>query len=185
MKKKNIIPHIIIMLLIICHSTNAFPFISRVNFLPSQWGKNLYPGTSMPIMPSPHLEQETYLVYNSLPPTSGPHYEIPAEKKYNNKPIPWEIQVHELEHGAILLQYNCKDCKELVKKLARIAYDYDLVILAPFFGMNHKIAITAWGKIDLMDELDEISLRRFIIHYIYKGNPTSQCRGSLHKREKT
>ena len=66
------------------------------------------------------------------------------------------LQVHALEHGGVLVQYNCSPpCPEIVSSLRFITSGYDRgVILAPYDGMDAKIALTSWGKIDLMEEFD-------------------------------
>jgi hypothetical protein len=39
------------------------------------------------------------------------------------------------------------------------------VVLAPYPGMPHKIALTAWTRLDTLDELDEGRITRFIEAY--------------------
>src|SRR5262249_19081839 len=72
---------------------------------------------------------------------------------------------HNLEDGGVVVQYNC-ECPDLVAKLKAIVDKYDRhVILAPYPGMKHKIALTAWTRLDTMDELDEGRVTRFIQAY--------------------
>ncbi len=82
-------------------------------------------------------------------------------------PIPKELQVHNLEDGGVLVQYNCPQaCPELVEKLRSIVIGYEhQVILAPYPGMNRRIAVTAWARIDKFDEFDERRIVRFIKAY--------------------
>lgn len=44
--------------------------------------------------------------YNSNPPTSGPHYELPADAGFYPSPLPPEQAVHNLEHGQIVVWYR-------------------------------------------------------------------------------
>lgn len=46
------------------------------------------------------------LEYNSVPPTSGTHSPFWAECGVYLQAIPDIVQVHSLEHGAVLIQYN-------------------------------------------------------------------------------
>ncbi|MBI2985753.1 MAG: DUF3105 domain-containing protein [Deltaproteobacteria bacterium] len=108
--------------------------------------------------------------YNSEPPTSGPHFAAIARWGIHESPIPKELQVHNLEDGGVLVQYNCpltdEECKILIEKLAQIVRRYDHAILAPYPGISHKIALTAWSRIDKFNEFDEKRIVRFIEAYI-------------------
>jgi hypothetical protein len=54
----------------------------------------------------------------------------------------------------------------LVKRLTTIAETYDHVILAPNTGLDRKIALTAWGRIEKFDEFDEARIVRFVKAHI-------------------
>jgi hypothetical protein len=45
--------------------------------------------------------------YKTNPPSSGNHYPIWADYKTYDKPVPWGHLVHSLEHGAVVIVYNC------------------------------------------------------------------------------
>ena len=101
--------------------------------------------------------------YNTDPPTSGPHYPTIVRWGVHQRPIDKGFQVHNLEDGGVLVQYNCGDCPELVKKLGNLVLGYSrYVILAPYPSMKHRIALTAWGKIDTLDAFDEKRITSFI-----------------------
>jgi hypothetical protein len=101
--------------------------------------------------------------YASDPPTSGPHAAGMAAWGIHERPIPKALQIHNLEDGGVLIQYNCEGCDDLVSKLADIVRRYpDKVILAPYPGMKTRIALTAWSYIDAFDEFDERRVIRFI-----------------------
>ena len=113
----------------------------------------------VPSADTPHVQ------YNSEPPTSGPHLPYIAPWGVHTRLIVRELQVHNLEDGGVVVQYNC-ECPDLVAKLKAIVDKYDKqVILAPYPGMQHKIALTAWTRLDTMDELDEGRITRFIEAY--------------------
>jgi hypothetical protein len=127
------------------------------------------PGTSVPDQGNRHLASpsEPHEPYNTEPPTSGPHLSYLAPWGVHTRPIPRELQVHNLEDGGVLVQYNC-ECPELAEKLAAIVRKYDKqVILAPYPDMKTRIALTAWTRIDTFDEFDEGRIRRFI--EVYRG----------------
>ena len=109
--------------------------------------------------------------YNSDPPTSGPHLPSITEWGVHQEPIAKELQVHNLEDGGVVAQYNCpaasQDCKALIEKLAGVVRKYDRAVLAPYPGMSHKIALTAWTRIDKFNDFDEKRIVRFIEAYIH------------------
>jgi hypothetical protein len=125
------------------------------------------PGAKMPDQGNLHIATETspHEAYNSDPPTSGPHLPYIAPWGVHTRPIPRELQVHNLEDGGVVVQYSC-ECPEIVAKLRDIVSAHDrYVILAPYPGMKSTIALTAWTRIDTMDTLDEGRVRRFIDAY--------------------
>jgi hypothetical protein len=125
------------------------------------------PGSKMPDQGNLHIAREgdPHEPYNSDPPTSGPHLSYLAPWGVHTRPIPPELQVHNLEDGGVLVQYNC-ECPDLVGKLQAIVRKYDkFVILAPYPSMKTRIALTAWTRIDTMEDLDEKRVVRFIEAY--------------------
>lgn len=110
---------------------------------------------------------QTYDFYNSDPPTSGPHDPRPVEWGIYDAPIPKERLVHNLEHGGSLILYNCPGgCPELVRQLRSVAESYlaegRKVVLAPYPGMDSKIALVAWTYLDTFDELDASRIIQFM-----------------------
>lgn len=125
------------------------------------------PGIAMPDLGNAHIRFPETATYNSYPPTSGPHYESLAPWGIHTAPIRNELQVHNLEDGGVMVQYNCPDgCPELVDQLSGIVERYDrFVILAPYPDMDTRIALTTWGRIDTLDAFDEPRIVRFIETY--------------------
>jgi hypothetical protein len=125
------------------------------------------PGVPFPDQGNRHLGSagEAHEPYNSDPPTSGPHLPYIAPWGVHTRALPPELQVHNLEDGGVVVQYGC-DCPDLVAKLRAIVERYDkFVILAPYPSMKHRIALTAWTRLDVLDELDEGRIVRFIDAY--------------------
>ena len=124
------------------------------------------PGVKADDQGNRHVQNgESHEAYNTDPPTSGPHLPYIAPWGVHTRPIQAELQVHNLEDGGVVIQYNC-ECPDLAEQLKKIVQSYDKqVILAPYPGMPHKIALTAWTRLDTMDELDEGRVTRFIEAY--------------------
>jgi hypothetical protein len=139
------------------------------------WDQQCGLGQAMPDQGRGHIpEGEEHVPYNSNPPTSGPHYGYTAPWGVSREPIPPEVQVHNLEHGGVLLQYNC-DCPDAIALLERFANPdtgYPTkVIAAPNPTMPTEIAFTAWGRIWTMSaaELSEARVSAFLEGYVDRG----------------
>ena len=127
------------------------------------------PGQVVPDQGNLHIEpgQTSPIAYNSVPPTSGAHYESIANWGIHTELIPNELQVHNLEDGGVGVWYDCPDgCPELVSQLEAVVRGYDEgVLLAPYPGLDSRIALTAWTRIDKFDEFDRERIVRFIKAY--------------------
>jgi hypothetical protein len=60
-----------------------------------------------PEQASPHVEECSKLEHITNPPTSGAHYGRWADFKSYDKPVLRGFYLHAMEHGAIVLVYNC------------------------------------------------------------------------------
>ena len=126
---------------------------------------------------------QRYDFYNSDPPTSGPHSSQPADWGVHEEPVAKEMQVHNLEHGGVAVLYDCSagvaltdaQCRELGVQLAVIVQGDisagKLVLMSPYAGMEHRIALTAWGTLDTLDAFDAGRIQAFIDHYERLFNP--------------
>src|SRR5437879_5327961 len=92
---------------------------------------------SFPNQGQQHVPQGTIIQYNSNPPTSGSHYQVvagvvPAPTGVHTAPIQNEIQVHNLEHGHIGIQYAAALPTTVLNALETFARNHDtFVFLAP------------------------------------------------------
>lgn len=125
------------------------------------------PGQAMPDEGNLHIAYPQTAEYGTIPPTSGPHYTNLARWGVHDEPIPDELQVHNLEDGGVMIQYNCvESCPELVDQLTSIVARYDEgVILAPYPDMPYRIALTAWTRLDTLETFDEARIVKFIEAY--------------------
>ena len=133
------------------------------------------PGERLPDQGNRHVDPgQEHVAYNSLPAVSGPHYPqplAPAPWGEHTEPLPDEVLVHNLEHAGVGLLYDCPEgCPELVQQLREMMSLADKVILAPYPGMETKIALTAWTFIDRLEEFDEERIRAFMGAHINSAN---------------
>jgi len=132
-----------------------------------------------------HIDPSTQWTYKSYPPTNGPHYSVTG-----SAPAPWgtvdnlvEGQfVHNLEHGGIVILYNCPgggDCTSLKASLTN--YVQNLAPLEPTFneakmvmtpysrGMQKKVALVAWKYIEFLDAYDQNAITQFYENHVDQG----------------
>jgi hypothetical protein len=83
--------------------------------------------------------------WNSFPPTSGRHYYTPLPFGIYTEVMPEIRLVHNLEHGAVILQYGDKVPPEQVRQItAWDQQDANALVVAPLPKLGAKVALTAW-----------------------------------------
>ncbi|HEY7032159.1 MAG TPA: DUF3105 domain-containing protein [Thermomicrobiales bacterium] len=123
------------------------------------------PGREVPTLPSPHIPYigAKHTPYNTVPPTSGPHVPFTIAPGVYREEIPEELQVHALEHGHVLIQYAPNTPADDVKAIEDIARRFPRdVVIAPYAKLTGGLALTAWGRIDLLDHLDRDEIDAFV-----------------------
>jgi hypothetical protein len=129
------------------------------------------PGKEFGDLGNEHLESEpTNYIWNSRPPTSGPHAPGIAQWGEHDETVPEWQQIHNLEDGGVILHYNCPtECPEILDELRDIMNEVgrDDLILEPYLNMDTKIAVTAWTRLLALDEIDREQIIDFI--EVYRG----------------
>ena len=89
--------------------------------------------------------QGTSKKWNTSPPTSGPHYQVPAIwGSYTDPLFPAQV-VHNLEHGGIFIQYGPAVPKATVAQLQGFYDKHENgTLLAPLPSLGAKIALGVW-----------------------------------------
>ena len=126
---------------------------------------------SIPIQNRDHINQsETVQVYNSNPPTSGPHAGAIKGGFYSEEIL--DINgVHNLEHGYIWITYR-NISPNAIATLKKIAKRYSgRVLVSERMANDTQIAMASWGRLDKMTEssLSEDYVLRFIKKYTNKS----------------
>jgi len=131
-----------------------------------------------------HVQAGTQVTYQHQPPTSGSHY-----SQAGIAPVAWqtigtlqpEVWVHNLEHGGVVVLYNCPSgCDDLQKQLTTYVnsivppepqYGEYKVIMSPYSeGMGtHKVALLAWDRIEFLDVYDQANITTFYESHVDKG----------------
>lgn len=128
----------------------------------------IQPGKKVRSMGNAHIDSvdSPHAPYHTTPPTSGPHLGGLADWGVHKEPIPNELQVHNLEDGGVIIQYNCIQCVDLIAKLEKFVGKDTHIVVAPYPEMKTRIALTAWQRIDTLEEYDENRIVRFIRAYM-------------------
>jgi hypothetical protein len=83
--------------------------------------------------------------WNTNPPTSGPHYPVPAVYGEYDTPLKLAQIVHNLEHGAMYILYGPDVPDATVAQLREFyAEDRTGILLAPLPSLGEEIALGAW-----------------------------------------
>lgn len=108
--------------------------------------------------------------YKTFPPTSGKHYAVPAIFDIYDQPVK-EIQlVHNLEHGAIVIQYGSKVSQAAIGKITDFyRSDPTGLVVAPLPALGSKIALTAWTHLGTCRRFSQRAFKGFRDAYRYKG----------------
>jgi hypothetical protein len=133
------------------------------------------PGEAVELQIAQHVEPgQAHPDYNSDPPTSGWHLATAIPAGFYDAPQVDEALVHNLEHGHIVIAYDCgklADCDEVKARLRAIVDRYDgwKVTVVPRQNKDTPLALTAWGRIDRLDDYDEARITAFIDAYRDQG----------------
>ena len=108
--------------------------------------------------------------YKTFPPTSGTHYVQPAIWNRYTQPLSLIQEVHNLEHGGVIVQYGGKVSQTTVDELTAF-YDSSPngMLLAPLPKLGKKIALTAWQRLATCPRFDEKAYAAFRDAFRGKG----------------
>jgi hypothetical protein len=129
------------------HPVRLVPLIAAVLLLSAGTAQAACQVKSYPGLAPKHLTNlKAQPKYNSFPPTSGPHYYLPAKWNIYTFPIPQLALVHNLEHGGVVVQYGKDVSKDAVAALrAWYLKDSNALVVAPLAKLGDRIALTAWN----------------------------------------
>lgn len=161
---------LVVALLAVMYWRNQQPVVGETTF-PAQGNLHIALGSTSTVE------------YNSVPPTSGPHYENIVGWGQHTEPVRYEHLIHNLEDRGVVIYYQCPEgCPELVEELATVLDPFWAanrnVVLAPndpnfrigssgplHKDMGARIALTAWRKLLTLDEVDPEVIRTFVERY--------------------
>jgi hypothetical protein len=143
--------------------------------------------TAHPIEGNLHMPVCSPLVYGTNPPSSGDHYPIWAAYRTYTKPFLPGFWVHSLEHGTVVISYNCSDgCPSDVARIqafidalpADCAGPPRRIILLPNPQLDVRFAASAWGFTLKSECFDRAAFAEFVAAH-YNHAPEAICANGL------
>lgn len=113
--------------------------------------------------------------YNSTPPTSGPHHQVPVIWGAYSEEVPAVAEVHNLEHGGMIIHYGDK-VDVATREQLRAFYDDSPngMLLSPMPALGDKVSLTAWTKLATCTTFDEDAFSSF--RSAFRGNGPERFR---------
>jgi hypothetical protein len=164
-----------------CPTASASPYDPRP---PAVNGDKIV-GTAMNEMPHVHVPVGTHIDYNHNPPTSGCHYSAaqpdpaPISAGAYDKEIPAEYWVHNLEHGYVVVLYNCPTgCSTEFTQLrswqkglpvdpaANNQIPYAKVVILPWHTMKDHFAVVSWDYYLGLQSFDLDQIKAFYDNHV-------------------
>lgn len=112
------------------------------------------------------------------PPTFGNHYPIWRPPGVYDAPVPEGYFIHDLEHGGIVVLYNCPSgCADAINQLRGMltslprSKDFNEVklVVSPNTKIEHQFVLLAWDYEKDMDSFDADTVRSFYLEHLDKG----------------
>jgi len=134
-----------------------------------------------------HVPQATILSFTTNPPASGPHFGIWAGWNRSYPSLERGFWLHNAEHGAIVLLYNCEDCDTEIAQLEDVVRNYPVDPLCGSPVRNRALvardaqlptgvtfAAVAWGVTYTATCVDPVALDQFKSDF-YARAPENFC----------
>jgi uncharacterized protein DUF3105 len=154
------------------------PSPPQVNSLPAV-------GQAIDEMPHNHVAEGAQVQYNHDPPTSGCHYNLgygaaPIQAGAYDRPVQAGYWVHNLEHGYVVVLYNCPSgCASEFQQLRTWfkglppdptgAVPYTKVVILPWPSMTVPFAAVSWDWFDPIPIFSIDEVQRFYANHVGHG----------------
>jgi hypothetical protein len=124
-----------------------------------------------------HVPAGSPIHYRNELPSSGPHYPSPDLWGVYGEPVAPGYWVHNLEHGGIVVLYNCPTgCSEIVAELAEAYRTFPngefgevKLLIAPDPTLRYQVVAIAWNWVAEFTKFNVDDLRRFYLDHGEQG----------------
>lgn len=108
--------------------------------------------------------------YPDPPPTGGMHDQCWASWGVHDEPLAAERWVHNLEHGGVVLLYDCSDgCDAEVARMQAFVTSHPRTLLTAYAQLPKRFAMVAWDYRIVSDCLDDDVLATFYAEHYDRG----------------
>lgn len=170
-----------------CPTAGASPYNGTGDDKLTPPAVNSFPpvGQAVNEMPHTHINPPARVTYNHNPPTSGCHYNLgygtaPIQTGAYDQVIQPEYWVHNLEHGYIVVLYNCPSgCAQQFTQLRQWyrglppdptgVVPYAKVVILPYPSMTVPFAAVAWDWYDPIPVFSIAEVQRFYANHVGHG----------------
>jgi hypothetical protein len=167
-----------------CPTSGATPYFKSGNDVkPAPVNSLPYVGQPIDEMPHTHVNPPVTVTYEHNPPTSGCHYNLgygnaPIQAGVYNQSVPSEYWVHNLEHGYIVVLYNCPSaCTTEFDQLhswykslpPTPGVPYAKALVLPFTNMDVPFAVESWDWYDPMPVFSLDEVKKFYANHENNG----------------
>lgn len=127
-----------------------------------------------------HIWPDHPVEYQTMPPTSGPHFPDPtAPGFYTSRPA-FGYLVHSLEHGSVVIYYDpaqlSPETEKSLRAFIKANSDPEIgVVAVPGADFKSRFILTAWDKMLKLNDYDPRVVRAFLAEYLGRG-PESPAR---------
>lgn len=159
--------------------------------LPGQGECKVTITTQLPNDGQTHVPICTEVEYSTNPPASGDHWPIWAAFGHYEQPVPREMLLHDLEHGAIVMAHDCEgECPEVLAAFDQVIDDFGVdticvagmspplvesrFVVTPDPELDAPIALSAWRATYVATCIDPPSLAEFVEAH-YGAGPENLC----------
>ncbi len=119
--------------------------------------------------------------YQQSPPPGGPHFPAWLECGVYADPVPDEMAVHDLEHGAFWFAYDPEALSDdEIQQLASALPDNG--IMAPYADLSAPVVVTVWERQLALTGVDDPRLPLFLTEYAggtTAPEPMASCAGGI------
>lgn len=145
--------------------------------LPDRGNASLLAGVEQfPSEGAEHVPRGTEIAYETMPPTSGPHYDQTASAGFYSERPPLGELVHSLEHGAVIIYYDSAELNpEAQESLERFADTHTgtwqsvIVVPTPVEDPAAPFVLTAWRHKLSLESYDRDVVQAFLAEYLGRG----------------
>src|SRR5688572_29274495 len=125
-----------------------------------------------------HIEFGETATYEHYPPSSGLHYGQILDWGFYEDPVPPEYWVHSLEHGGIVILYQCpSDCTEVQDAIWSVLDNAPLddifnskkILTSPNSDIESPVVALAWTVQMNLESVDEEALHDFYLRHVNEG----------------